>query len=79
MPGTRRRYGYSGNSFVCAVEFGPRVQAKSLLAGGNSGQPGSRHFADQAAMYANGQFKTVHYYKADVLKHAVQQYKPGTR
>ncbi len=77
MPGTQRRYGYSGNSFICAVEFGPRVQAKSLLAGGNSSQPGSRHFGDQAAMYANGQFKTVYYYKADVLKHAVRQYKPG--
>jgi hypothetical protein len=29
----KERYGNSGNSFVCAVEFGDKVKAKSLLAG----------------------------------------------
>jgi hypothetical protein len=29
---TKKRYGYNGNSFVCAVEFGPKIKAKSLLA-----------------------------------------------
>ncbi|MBS1565977.1 MAG: penicillin acylase family protein, partial [Bacteroidetes bacterium] len=24
-----KRYGYNGNSFICAVEFGPRIKAKS--------------------------------------------------
>jgi hypothetical protein len=28
---TQKRYGYNGNSFVCAVEFGPKIK-KSLLA-----------------------------------------------
>ena len=75
--GTNKRYGYSGNSFVCAVEFGKRIRAKSILAGGNSGDPRSKHFNDQATLYAKGQFKEVLFYKEDVLKHAERNYHPG--
>ena len=76
-PGTVKRYGTSGNSFVCAVEFGPHVRAKSLLAGGVSGNIQSPHFKDQLVMYTKGQFKEVLYYKEDVLKHKEQSYHPG--
>lgn len=75
--GTKKRYGYNGNSFVCAVEFGPKVRAKSLLAGGNSGDKQSKHFMDQAIMYQKGQFKDVLFYKEDVLKNAERTYHPG--
>ncbi|MEJ5994797.1 penicillin acylase family protein [Pedobacter sp. Du54] len=74
---TNKRYGYSGNSFVCAVEFGSRIKAKSILAGGNSGDPASKHFNDQALMYTKGQFKDVLFYKEDVVKHAERTYQPG--
>ncbi len=77
MSGTQKRYGYSGNSFICAVEFGDKVKAKSLLAGGNSNDPANPAFNNQAAMYANGVFKDVLYYKEDVLQNAVRQYQPG--
>ncbi|HVG11758.1 MAG TPA: penicillin acylase family protein [Flavisolibacter sp.] len=76
-PGTAKRYGVSGNSFICAVEFGKRIKAKSLLAGGQSGNPRSKHFNDQALMYTKGQFKDVLFYKEDVLKHVERQYHPG--
>jgi acyl-homoserine lactone acylase PvdQ len=75
--GTNRRYGYNGNSFICAVEFGKKVKAKSLLAGGESGDPSSKHFTDQAEMYTKGQFKEVLFYKEDVLKHIEKNYHPG--
>jgi acyl-homoserine-lactone acylase len=75
--GTKKRYGYNGNSFICAVEFGKKVKAKSLLAGGESGDIGSKHFGDQAEMYTKGQFKDVLFYKEDVLKHAERTYHPG--
>jgi len=75
--GTKKRYGLNGNSFICAVEFGKTITAKSLLAGGESGQAGSKHFNDQALMYTKGQFKTVLFYKPDVLKHAEKTYHPG--
>ena len=75
--GTNKRYGVSGNSFICAVEFGKKVKAKSLLAGGNSGNPNSPHFTDQLLMYTQGRFKDVLFYKEDVLKHVERKYKPG--
>jgi len=77
FPGTQKRYGANGNSFICAVEFGKKIKAKSLLAGGESGDPNSKHFTDQALMYTKGQFKDVLFYKEDVLKHAERTYHPG--
>ncbi|OXG02302.1 acyl-homoserine lactone acylase PvdQ [Flavobacterium araucananum] len=74
---SKKRYGYNGNSFVCAVEFGIKVRAKSLLAGGNSGDPESKHFNDQAEMYQKGQFKDVLFYKEDVIENAEKTYHPG--
>lgn len=75
--GTNLRYGVGGNSFVCAVEFGPRIKAKSLLAGGESGNPASPHFRDQLTRYAKGQFKEVLFYREDVEQHAEKTYRPG--
>ncbi|MEP7111166.1 MAG: penicillin acylase family protein [Ferruginibacter sp.] len=75
--GTNKRYGVSGNSFVCAVEFGKKIKAKSLLAGGESGSALSKHFNDQLQMYTKGIFKDVLFYKEDVMKHAEKIYHPG--
>jgi acyl-homoserine-lactone acylase len=75
--GTQKRYGYNGNSFICAVEFGKRIKARSLLTGGESGNKESKHFSDQALMYTKGQFKDVLFYKEDVVKHAEKTYHPG--
>jgi len=74
---TKRIYGDRGNSFVAAVEFGSRLRAKSILAGGNSARPGAPHFKDQAAMYARGVFKDVLFYKEDIEQHLERQYHPG--
>ena len=75
--GTKKLYGYRGNSFVAVVEFGDRVRAKSLLAGGESGDPDSPHFDDQAERYVNGDFKDVPYYRGDVEARATRIYQPG--
>jgi len=77
MPGTKKRYGTNGNSFICVVEFGNRIKAKSLLAGGVNSMPSSPHFGDQAEMYTKGKFKEVLFYKEDVLKNAERTYIPG--
>lgn len=76
-PGTKKRYGVNGNSFICAVEFGKKIKAKSLLAGGESGNQNSSHFFDQGLMYSKGQFKDVLFYKEDVMKHVERSYHPG--
>jgi acyl-homoserine lactone acylase PvdQ len=49
------------------------------LAGGQSGDPNSPHFFDQAQRYADAQFKEVAYYKEDVEKRAKRKYKPGDK
>jgi acyl-homoserine-lactone acylase len=74
---TKRIYGTRGNSFVAMVEFGDKVKAKTMLAGGQSGDPASPHFADQAQRYADRQFKDVAYYREDVEKRAESTYHPG--
>jgi acyl-homoserine lactone acylase PvdQ len=74
---TQKGYGVAGNSFVAAVEFGNKVKAKSIIAGGQSFDPGSKNFSDQAAMYIEGRFKDVLFYKEDVMKHAERSYHPG--
>ncbi len=74
---TKRIYGTRGNSFVAAVEFGDKVKAKTMLAGGQSGDPTSPHFDDQAERYAEAEFKDAAYYKEDVLKRAKKTYHPG--
>ncbi|WP_242917876.1 acylase [Pontibacter liquoris] len=76
---TKRLYGTSGNSFVAVVEFGDKVKAKTLLAGGESGDPNSPHFDDQAQRYAVVQFKDVAYYREDVEKRATATYHPGEK
>ena len=76
-PGTKKRYGTTGNSFVAAVEFGPTIRAKAVTAGGESGKPASRHFGDQAARYAAGDLRDVYFYRSQLEGHIERQYHPG--
>jgi acyl-homoserine-lactone acylase len=78
-PGTRRIYGTSGNSFIAVVEFGDKVRARSLLAGGQSGDADSPHFDDQAQRYVDREFKEVAYYREDVERRAEATYHPGNK
>ena len=75
--GTKRLYGSSGNSFVAVVEFGKKVKAKTLLVGGQSGDPKSVHFDDQVKLYVEGKFKEVAYYRDDVEARSKRRYHPG--
>jgi acyl-homoserine-lactone acylase len=76
-PNTRKWYGDDGNSFVAVVEFGPKVEAWAVTAGGESGNPASPHFDDEATNYAMGQLRPVYYYQADLQGHIERQYHPG--
>ncbi|MBA3666597.1 MAG: penicillin acylase family protein [Sphingomonas sp.] len=76
-PGTKRWYGTNGNSFVAVVEFGPRVRARAVTAGGESGDPASPHFNDQAARYAAGDLRPVYFYPDELRGHIERSYRPG--
>ena len=77
-PGTRRMYGTSGNSFVAVVEFGKDgVRARAVSAGGESGDPKSKHFNDQAERYATGNLREVYFYPQQLRGHTERTYHPG--
>jgi acyl-homoserine-lactone acylase len=76
-PGTRRFYGTDGNSFVAVVEFGPRLRAFAVTAGGESGDPKSPHFNDEAIRYARGLLRPVYFYPEDLQGHVERSYHPG--
>jgi acyl-homoserine-lactone acylase len=73
---TKRRYGVSGNSFVAVVEFGDRVRARAVTAGGESGNPASPHFDDQAMRYSTGNLRAVYYYDDELTGHTKRTYHP---
>jgi len=76
-PGTKKWYGTSGNSFVAVVEFGKRVRARAVTAGGESGNPSSPHFNDEAGRYATGNLREVYYYRDQLKGHIERRYHPG--
>jgi acyl-homoserine lactone acylase PvdQ len=78
--GTKKWYGTSGNSFVAVVEFGKdSVRARAVTAGGESGDPTSKHFNDQADRYATGNLREVYFYRHQLKGHTEREYRPGER
>jgi acyl-homoserine-lactone acylase len=75
--GTKKWYGTSGNSFVAVVEFGDKVRAKAVTAGGESGDPKSPHFNDEAKRYAAGDLREVYFYRTQLKGHTEREYHPG--
>jgi acyl-homoserine-lactone acylase len=76
--GTKKWYGTSGNSFVAVVEFGDSVKAKAVTAGGESGDPKSPHFNDQAVRYSTGDLRDVYFYPNQLEGHIKRKYNPGS-
>lgn len=76
-PGTKKYYGNVGNSFVAVVEFGPKVRAVAVTAGGESGHPGAKHFDDEAERYATGRLREVYFYPEQLQGHTERVYHPG--
>lgn len=77
-PNTKRWYGTVGNSFICLVDFGPEVHAWAVTTGGESGNPASPHFDDQAERYASGNLREVYFYPSQLKGHTEREYHPGS-
>ena len=78
VPKSKRRYGFHGHSYVSVVEFDPKgIKSKSLIPYGQSSDPESKHYLDQAPMYAAGKFKTVLFGKKKIAEQAKHKYHPG--
>jgi len=76
-PNTKKWYGTGGNSFVAVVDFGDSVRARAVTAGGESGNPASPHFDDEAVRYASGNLRPVYFYRSQLTGHTERQYHPG--
>jgi acyl-homoserine-lactone acylase len=76
-PGTKKWYGTSGNSFVAVIEFGDSVRARAITAGGESGNPSSPHFNDEALRYSTGNLRDVYFYPSQLRGHTERVYHPG--
>ncbi len=76
-PGTKKWYGTSGNSFVAVVEFGDKVRARAVTAGGESGHAGAAHFDDEAGRDASGDLREVYFYPEQLRGHTEKCYRPG--
>jgi len=74
---TKKWYGTSGNSFVAIVEFGKKIRARAITAGGESGDPKSPHFNDQALRYSKGDLREVYFYPNQLKGHVEKKYIPG--
>ena len=72
-----RRRVAGGDGWVLAVEFTDPPRAYSVLGFGQSARQDSPHHADQAAMFARGQMKTVAYTREEIERQAVRRYRPG--
>ncbi|HKA19475.1 MAG TPA: acylase [Blastocatellia bacterium] len=77
IKGLKRRYGVAGTSFVSVVEFGPKVQARSLLVFGQNAEPSSPHFFDQAQLYSKKEFKPAWFSLEEIKAHSKLVYHPG--
>ena len=75
--GQKRRYGVAGASYVSVVEFGRRVRALSIHTFGASGNPKSKHYMDQAMLYARGEFKPAWLTLEDIKANLEASYHPG--
>lgn len=75
--GSKKIYGTTGNSFLAIVEFGDKVSARAVTAGGQSGDPKSPHFNDQATRYASGNLREVYFYPEQLKGHTERLYHPG--
>lgn len=72
-----RRHVDGGDGWVIAVEFTDPPRAYSILGYGQSAREDSPHYADQAALFARGEMKSVAYTRESVERRAIRRYRPG--
>jgi acyl-homoserine lactone acylase PvdQ len=77
VDGQKRMYGVQGHSGVAVIEFSNPVRAMSIHNFGQSSDPWSSHYFDQAALYARREFKPAWFTTEEVKAHTERVYRPA--
>ena len=80
-PERRQQYGVVGHSFVGVYEFSKdqKVKAATILQFGESADPNSPHYFDQAQLYVQQKFKPAWFDWDEVVAHSSVKYQPGEK
>ena len=53
------------------------MHARAITAGGESGDPASKHFNDEAERYTTGNLRQVYFWPEELEGHVERTYHPG--
>jgi acyl-homoserine lactone acylase PvdQ len=76
-PDGKRRYGVRGHTWVSVAEFGDRIESRSVVTFGQSADPESPHWFDQAPLYARGELREAWFAEEAVRAATRRSYRPG--
>ncbi len=72
------RYAVVGSSYMAIIEFGERIQTRSIMPFGASSDPASPNYFNQAELMSRREFKPAWFYPDEVRENAVRSYRPGS-